>query len=421
MEGLINNAPIPWKTIEIDQVWSSVRDAYSDLLDDDGAPAKGIEPPKLEEIAGGSEWLPSTTLTALNQALLGCCKDIAQRIEHGTLKPADEWRKTVRRRFFVSSNSGSADEWNQALDPASLFPKAGPRTQAELRKWLENLLSEESKRRDQALDGLSTKVELLIEAAQLEVINEDLPNVIFDAVSEQAEWNNFKVVEAKKDAKPKRTASATAAGAQSGDVAITDAEAVSPFIFQRASGQFDPFFATLGAVEHMRRAMLAFDEDARAPLSPKETRLGSFFVRNYTVAKERLQRDVPQPVLLELLATGLLVVRNCILNLPYMEKIRRHPLYIFGADLPLRAFYAAAVLMRRAPQWIIATYITVALLSMLSLAIAFFWWDSLMSGTKGVRTFFVLVALPAVLLVAEALIIIFTSRLFQKRDQSETG
>jgi hypothetical protein len=69
-----------------------------------------------------------------------------------------------------------------------------------------------------------------------------------------------------------------------------------------------------------------------------------------------------------------------------MEKIRRHPLYIFGADLPLRAFYAAAVLMRRAPQWIIATYITVALLSMLSLAIAFFWWDSLMSGTKGVRT-----------------------------------
>ena len=89
MEGLINNAPIPWKTIEIDQVWSSVRDAYSDLLDDDGAPAKSIEPPKLDEIAGGSEWLPSTTLTALNQALLGCCKDIAQRIEHGTLKPAD--------------------------------------------------------------------------------------------------------------------------------------------------------------------------------------------------------------------------------------------------------------------------------------------------------------------------------------------
>ena len=243
--------------------------------------------------------------------------------------------------------------------PRTSFPKQARAARLNCGKWLENLLSEESKRRDQALDELSTKVELLIEAAQLEVINEDLPNVIFDAVSEQAEWNNFKVVEAKKDAKPKGTASATAAGAQSGDVAITDAEAVSPFIFQRASGQFDPFFATLGAVEHMRRAMLAFDEDARAPLSPKETRLGSFFIRNYTIAKERLQRDVPQPVLLELLATGLLVVRNCILNLPSMEKIRRHPLYIFGADLPLRAFYAAAILMRRAPQWILATYITV--------------------------------------------------------------
>ena len=50
----------------------------------------------------------------------------------------------------------------------------------------------------------------------------------------------------------------------------------------------------------------------------------------------------------------------------------------------------------------------------------------MMSGTEGVRTFdvrtfFVLVALPAALLVGEALLIIFTSRLFQKRDQSETG
>ena len=124
-------------------------------------------------------------------------------------------------------------------------------------------------------------------------------------VGEQAEWNNFKVVEGEKDSKPEGTASATAAGAQSGDVAITAAAAVSPFIFQRASGQFDPFFATLGAVQHTRRAMLAFDEDTGAPLSPKETRLGKFFVRSYTVAKERLLRDMPQPVLLELLATGL--------------------------------------------------------------------------------------------------------------------
>ena len=71
-----------------------------------------------------------------------------------------------------------------------------------------------------------------------------------------------------------------------------------------------------------------------------------------------------------------------------MEKIRRHPLYIFGADLPLRAFYATTVLLRRAPQWILAIYITIALLSMLSLVIAFFWWDPLTSDTKGrVRTF----------------------------------
>ena len=386
MEGLIDNAPIPWKTIEIGRVWRSVRDAFSNLLDDTAAPAKCIEPPNLDKIESGTEWLPPAALTKINDALRKCCEEIT----HGTLKPIaegsdrtllerldeyeksivdhftdpgdrvrtayakfmdldtqlfplemvgdlherdiietirisprdaqkgfslaepsdkvtgtmvyhfgaffkrswrsndilwgrldglcqlvetlleekrlrqivnnDKLRKTVYGRFFVPSKSGGADKWNRALDPANLFPKAGARTQAELRKWLESLLSEESAPREQALKEFSTKVEVLIEAAQLEVINEDLPNVIFDAVSEQAEWNHFKVVETKKDAKPESTANATAAEAQSGDVAITAAAAVSPFVFQRASGQFDPFFATLGAAQHMRMAMLALDD-----------------------------------------------------------------------------------------------------------------------------------------------------------------
>ena len=106
MEELIDNAPIPWKTLEIDQVWSSVRNAYSNLLDDDGAPAKCIEPPKLDEIEGGSEWLPSISLTALNQALLGCCKDIAQGVQHGTLPPLVEARS--ERSSSASMNTRKA-------------------------------------------------------------------------------------------------------------------------------------------------------------------------------------------------------------------------------------------------------------------------------------------------------------------------
>jgi hypothetical protein len=549
MEGLIDDAPIPWKTIaideEIDQVWKSVHTAFRNLLDDTAAPAKCIEPPKLDEIEGGTEWLPSATLTIVNNALRKCRDDIVQGIADGTLKPSggtsqrtllerldeyeksivdyftdpddpvrnayanfanldthlfplemvgdlhekdiietvrisprdaqkgfshvklsdkvtgatvyhfgaffkrswrsndilwgrldglcqlvetllekerlrqivsnDEWRSTVRRRFFVPSNGDGAYEWNKALDPASLFPKAGARTHVELREWLESLLSKESERRTQALEMLPAKVELLIEAAQLQVINEDLPNVIFDAVSEQAEWNNFKVIESKKGAKPHSTDGATAVGDQSGDGAMAVGAAVSPFVFRRVSKYFDPFFATLSADQHVRRAMLAFDDGVGAPSSPKETSLGTFFVRNYAVAKERLLRDVPQPVLLELLATGLLVVRNCILNLPYLERITRHPFYIFGADLPLRAFYGASVLLRRAPQWILASYITVALLSLLSLAIAIFWWGSL----QGLRAFFILVALPAILLIGEALLLIFTSRLFERKDRAQ--
>jgi hypothetical protein len=93
--------------------------------------------------------------------------------------------------------------------------------------------------------------------------------------------------------------SAPAAGAQSHGDAITTVTStpVSPFVFLRGRGQFDPFL---------------------------------------------FRASVP------------------------------NPLYFFGADLPLRAFYAATVLLRRAPQWILATYITVALLSLLSLSISFF-------------------------------------------------
>jgi hypothetical protein len=83
--------------------------------------------------------------------------------------------------------------------------------------------SDQSDRRSAALNAFSEKIALLIEAAQLEVINEDLPNVIFDAVSEQAEWNNFKVLPAKKDAKFKGKTSPTPGGAQRSGEAITTA------------------------------------------------------------------------------------------------------------------------------------------------------------------------------------------------------
>jgi hypothetical protein len=71
--------------------------------------------------------------------------------------------------------------------------------------------------------------------------------------------------------------------------------------------------------------------------------------------------------------------------------------------------------------WILASYITVASLGSLSLVIAFFWWNSLMGGAKGFRTFLILVALPAILLIAEALLLIFTSHLFERKDRARTN
>jgi hypothetical protein len=335
----------------------------------------------------------------------------------------DRWRARVRDRFFTSSSWGTTEAWKPALDPANLFPKAGRRTQEELRRWLEDLVSYESSRRAAALNEFSGKVELLIEAAQLEVINEDLPSVIVDAVSEQAEWNIFKVAQPMNGASSDSDTRTEAARAQANDRTSTASPTApaSPFVFLRGPGRFDPFFATLSAEEHMRRAMETFEDGASAPPNPKETRLGNFFVQSYTIAKERLLQHVPQPVLLELLATGLLVFRNCVLNLPYMGKIKRHPFYIFGADLPLRAFYAAALLLRRAPQWVLATYISVASLCILSLLIAYFWHDALWQSSNRIQRFLILAGLPTVVLVVEMLLLIFTSRLFQKNTSNRSS
>jgi len=117
MERLIDNATIPWgqtaKRVDIDQkidqVWKCIRDAFLNLLDDTAAPAKCIQPPKLDEIAGGTtDWLPSNTLTKFNKTLRTCCDEIVQRITSGTLEsPANASQPTLLVRLDQYRCGGS--------------------------------------------------------------------------------------------------------------------------------------------------------------------------------------------------------------------------------------------------------------------------------------------------------------------------
>ncbi len=73
----------------------------------------------------------------------------------------------------------------------------------------------------------------IIEAAQLEVLNEDLPNVITDALEEQVKWNQFC---RQRSSRPKSTPCAS-----------SDPEDVDPFVFKPAEGTLGPFVSLVAA------------------------------------------------------------------------------------------------------------------------------------------------------------------------------
>ena len=309
----------------------------------------------------------------------------------------DGWRARLQQRFFEKpGTAGTERAFRSALDPIRLFPKAGLRTQKDLSQWLRQLLSDRKQDRDGALEPATFErhLTLMVEAAQLEILYEDFPKVLTDAIREQAEWNAFKVLnEPTPEQFKKRT---------------QESLRQSPFTFQAGKGQLDPFFTTVAAAERTRMAMEVFEEGkdvaGGGAERPMETRLGKFFQEGYNVGGEELTRDMPTGVLLEIFAHALLVFRNCVLNLfqPELQRrIRHNPIYIFGLGLPLDAFYSAATLSRRAPAWKLMIGISVLLICVVTLVIAAFWRDPLLwSGpVYHPKTILILVVLPILVLL----------------------
>jgi patatin-related protein len=68
-----------------------------------------------------------------------------------------------------------------------------PQTVAQTHAWIHDLLSDDAQRRADALtkERLCAMVERLTEVAQLEILHECVPAVIKDAVTQQADWNQY--------------------------------------------------------------------------------------------------------------------------------------------------------------------------------------------------------------------------------------
>ena len=318
----------------------------------------------------------------------------------------DNIRLKVRDAFYRPDEAGQTYVLRGELSPRNLFPYGGELMWGKWEEWLgdfilggdasvganDSLTDAQRAVRDAAIkeDKLSEMVELLVEAAQLEIIKDDVPEVINDALQEQIVWNQFRIPR-NSDGKP-AAAQANGAGAPPADGggAAANAQAAEdlaaaaledPFVFAPPPADLDAFVGVFAAEEGRVRKWIdsmqpnASDNRKR----PLETRLGKFFRERYTVGAEVLLRDVPMLVLLEILSVSLLVLRNCVLEIfgDRGARVKGHPLYLLAVDYPLRAFYLLVRFLRRAPRWEKQVFVVLALLAVLLLLLSWFRWSAM--------------------------------------------
>ena len=232
----------------------------------------------------------------------------------------------TRKRLEDALNAGVPQRWlkdgQHPSDPTRLFAGAG-QAGKELRAWLDRLFDPAS--RGAALEQFEKYQELLIEAAQWKILEEELPEVKKAAIKEQAEWNLFSVPAEKRD------------------------QPTGPFT--PGAGTFDTTVATLAAE---RAAEDAIDKikaaNANAP-RPINTGLGEHFRNDYHVGSEDLDHDLPRQVLLELFGRAALLARNCVFTAlgDRGKKIQSSTAYTVFLDAPLRLFHAWVSWWQRSP------------------------------------------------------------------------
>ena len=318
------------------------------------------------------------------------------------------WRARVRGFLF---EGGAADDdspaWRPEMKPERLFPQAGAETHKLIGRWLVHLLSPDERKRRGALEEkeFGEKLELLIEAAQLEVLREEVPNVIVDALGEQTQWNQFRLALSEQErAQLTKKRSKGLFGRGGGE----DGGGSDPLGFEPGEGALDPFVAVVAATGRAESVMERFREAPDgAPPRPSKTRLGRFFKNQYAVGTEELLRDIPRVILLEMLAVSMLVLRNCVLGIfaERAAKVRSHPLYLFGVDYPLRVFYSLVLFMRRAPRAWIFFLATLGTVSALALAVGLYWRNPIIytNGGLSLTCLGLFVGLPLVILTAEVI------------------
>jgi patatin-related protein len=296
---------------------------------------------------------------------------LRQVAEHSALRPAILGRLQI----------------DPALDQAALFPRSGAHVQAELRAWLLAAFDPDPAKRAAALeDGMvARRTALLVEAAQLEILGEDVPKVIDDAIGEQAAWNAYKV---------------SPPGPASWDA--------RSWTFRPSGRQTDPQVTLTGAAKIAADQMRTLEPPPGPPPgAPSQTPLGRFFTESYRVGAESMD-DIPPLAILQTTLGALMVLRRCLVN-ALGERARGGPAarVMRIAGVFLTSAHALTVLARRAPTWGIASALAIAAICATFVVIGLWWANPLLHTAPGWLTFLVA---PVVVLAAEVLLLGWISR-----------
>ncbi|HEU4582581.1 MAG TPA: patatin-like protein [Polyangiaceae bacterium] len=237
--------------------------------------------------------------------------------------------------------------WREDLQSGRVLCHCPRALRLELAAWLGQL--QDPATRPDALKRLHpgepserSVLELLVLAEQLETLHRDLPNVVADAVQEQYGWNQFRGARSLPAASPSGPPPGLPQVDGQGLFVAGDLD-FSPINVELASRQF-----ALQAVTALaQRGQGGEAAPGAALLGP----LGSYFRFQYQMGRERIERDIPRIVLLELVGRALIVARNSLLNAfgPYADTIRSNLVYRLLLDYPLRLFAALTARLRRSP------------------------------------------------------------------------
>ena len=256
------------------------------------------------------------------------------------LKPDSSRQGGLEKKLTSQQRQGLLQDLQGGLNPAVLFPHASSQTQETLRDWLTRLIDGNKEEGEAAPDDFDEHLELLIEAAQLEILYEEVPRVISDALEEEMRWRQ-----------PKGKAPKKGQGTESTPPPPVDCS----LIHQQGTGALDQLVLRVSAEQLAKQVVAEMETTPAAGKNvgwPRDDGLGRFFTEKYQVGGESVARDVPQAYLWEVLAKALPVARNCLLKVAgtYGETLQKN--FLFKAlDYLLRWGVRGAIVFSRQPTW----------------------------------------------------------------------